>query len=291
MNTRVFICFLFAILCLLGPALGKSVLWEVRGNGQLAYVLGSVHMAKADLYPLAPAIDKAFHSAEELVLEADLGAMFDAENQSRLLAYGLLPDAKSLKSLVSEKTYAYLAAESKKLGLNIDLFNRFKPWFFGFTIYGLKLVKMGYKVELGVDYHFWGKAREKSMPVKELEGFMNQMKLLDSFSFAEQEQFLLYLLKDMEVLDAAIDLLFSAWKQGDIKRLEELFMQVIRENPALKPLYAKLLYGRNRKMADKITELMQQKKVLFIIVGAAHLVGKDSVIQELQTRGYAVKQL
>jgi hypothetical protein len=48
-----------------------------------------------------------------------------------------------------------------------------------------------------------------------------------------------------------------------------------------------LLYGRNRKWAAKLDSLLPGKSML-IAVGAAHLPGKQGVIELLRKEGYTV---
>ena len=49
-----------------------SFLWEVSSDLNTVYVLGSVHIAKVDLYPLHEVIEDAYDSSEILVAEIDL---------------------------------------------------------------------------------------------------------------------------------------------------------------------------------------------------------------------------
>ena len=50
-----------------------------------------------------------------------------------------------------------------------------------------------------------------------------------------------------------------------------------------------LIYDRNVDMANVITEYIHDNKVFFVVIGAGHYVGKDSVIEILEkTKKYKI---
>jgi hypothetical protein len=60
--------------------------------------------------------------------------------------------------------------------------------------------------------------------------------------------------------------------------------------PKLLPVYEILVSRRNRTMAAKIEEFLNKGETYFIVVGAAHLVGKDGILERLKEKGYSVVQ-
>jgi uncharacterized protein YbaP (TraB family) len=55
-------------------------------------------------------------------------------------------------------------------------------------------------------------------------------------------------------------------------------------------LYQSLLVGRNRKWIARIERLLDDDKNYLVIVGTAHLVGRDSVIDLLKKDGIGADQ-
>jgi len=51
------------------------------------------------------------------------------------------------------------------------------------------------------------------------------------------------------------------------------------------------LTDRNRVWLPKIEELLRGEKTVFVVVGMAHLVGKDGVVESLKKKGFRVEQL
>lgn len=268
----------------------KSFLWRVQSKSTTVYVLGSVHVAKPDMYPLPRVIEESFAKSGALVLEADPAKAGDPSLLSRMLAAALYPDNGTLKEHLSQKTYEIASREMEQLGLSFDSFSRTRPWFLASTIEILELQRLGYDPSYGIDVYFAGKAAGKKRII-ELESFDYQINLMNSFSDREQELFLLYTVRDMERLkDEAKDLM-AAWKSGDANGMETLVTETFSAAPELKPIFDKLIYRRNREMAAKIGEFLQGKDTVFIVVGAAHLVGKEGVIELLRDKGYKVEQM
>ena len=47
----------------------KSFIWEVSDGDSKIYLLGSVHIASEEMYPLASAIEDSYKKSDALVLE------------------------------------------------------------------------------------------------------------------------------------------------------------------------------------------------------------------------------
>ena len=53
----------------------------------------------------------------------------------------------------------------------------------------------------------------------------------------------------------------------------------------------KLLEDRNHPMADAIEKLLKGNEKSFVVVGAAHMVGKEGIVALLKGKGYTVEQM
>jgi uncharacterized protein YbaP (TraB family) len=56
-------------------------------------------------------------------------------------------------------------------------------------------------------------------------------------------------------------------------------------------MYQRLLVERNRAWMPQIEALFKRPKPSFVVVGAAHLIGSDGLLQLLRARGYTVDQM
>jgi len=50
----------------------KNFLWKVQSRSATVYLLGSIHFLKEDIYPLHKAIENAYESSNNLVVEANI---------------------------------------------------------------------------------------------------------------------------------------------------------------------------------------------------------------------------
>ena len=267
----------------------RSFLWRVQSKTNTVYVLGSIHFFKKEAYPLHRKIESAFNQSEVLVVEANVNdiAKLDIE---KLVESAMYLGPETLERHVSAETYELIKKETGRLGIPLELINRQKPWFLALVLESLELLKLGFDPNYGIDKYFLSRATGKKKIV-ELESLDYQIDLLSKFSDQEQELFLLYTVKDLRVLRQELDRLTQAWISGDAKGMESIMTRGFAEDRRMSSLYEKLILERNRSMASKIEEFLRNKEIYFAVVGAAHLVGNQGIIEILKGRGYLVEQL
>ena len=83
------------------------------------------------------------------------------------------------------------------------------------------------------------------------------------------------------------EMLIQAYQEGDIERLRKSVENQLKN---VKDGYQWLINERNYVMMDGFDTLSKQYGV-FMAIGAAHLAGKDGLIQLLRDRGYKVRQV
>ena len=79
-----------------------SFLREVTSDVTKIYILGSVHVARADLYPLASAIEDAYDDSERLVVEIDVNSENLAKMNELLIEKGMYPPGIDLSSSIPD---------------------------------------------------------------------------------------------------------------------------------------------------------------------------------------------
>ena len=83
------------------------------------------------------------------------------------------------------------------------------------------------------------------------------------------------------------DALVVAWRIGDIKGLDKIITEYTKDYPAMQKRF---FTNRNQKWLAKIEKLLQGDKDVLVVVGAGHLVGKDSVVDLLTRKGFKAEQ-
>jgi uncharacterized protein YbaP (TraB family) len=267
----------------------KSFLWRVQSKTNTVYVLGSIHYLKKEMYPLDEKIEKAFDQADILVVEANINDTGKVDTQ-KLVESALYLDDETLEKHVSAQTYGLVKKELERLGVPLELIGKQKPWFLALTLASLEIVKLGFDPNYGIDRYFLSKAGGNKR-ILELESFDYQIGLFSKLSEKDQELFLLYMLKDIKVLEQVLDRLIQAWTSGDTKEMESIITKSVSEDMRLSPIYDKFIYERNKNMASKIEDYLKTKETYFVIVGAGHLVGNQGIIEILKGKGFLIEQL
>jgi uncharacterized protein YbaP (TraB family) len=277
------------LLTLRATAASPSFLWRVTGpRGGTVFVAGSIHLLSSQYYPLAPAFDEAFTKSDLLVEELDMGEMLAPESQVLMLRRGMAPSGQTLDKVLSPAAMAAVTRKATELGLPVAPLQLFKPWALALTLQGLEFQKAGFDAELGLDRHFYDRARAAGKQVQGLETLAFQISRFDELPMPLQERLLEDTLKEMETARANLDTLVGAWKNGDAAAIERLVLSDLKDEPEM---YDRLLVQRNRMWMPTIEGLFTRTTPAFVIVGAAHLVGSDGLLAMLRARGYTVTQM
>lgn len=266
----------------------RSFLWKATRGQAVVYLVGSVHMLTKDYYPLGPALEAAFKDSSLLVEEVDLAEMEASETQLSMLMRGMLPADQSLDTVVSPATFSLVSRRVSDLGLPVEPLRRFKPWMLALTLLSLEWQKAGFDPSLGLDKHFYDRARAEGKSVQGLETINFQISQFDDMTMPEQERLLAQTLKELDTQTGAVTVLADAWKAGDAPTVERIVLQDLRQEPRM---YQRLLVDRNRNWLPKIEALLTGRGRALVVVGAAHLVGADGLLSLLRARGYPIEQL
>ncbi len=282
-----------AVLVLLtscGPsAPRKHFLWKVSSGTAQAWLLGSIHVARPELYPLAPEIEAAFAASRVLVVEADQGKADPERMKTLVVERGYYKEGEVRPAEPVRKAARELA---DKVGLPASEAERMKPWFLAINATVLHLQKLGFDPKHGIDRHFMNAARLAGKEIRELESSEFQFDLLSSFSDELQALFVASTLEDLAEAGPKMDRIFAAWKQGDVATLETLVVtEGLAKQPAMAPLKAKLLDDRNVGMAEKVAGYLKTGEVHFVVMGSAHLLGEKGVAELLRKKGLKVEQV
>src|SRR3954470_5320670 len=279
---------LTAVAGLHAQAASKSFVWKATSKqGGTVYLAGSIHLLSDAYYPLSPAFETAFKDSDLLVEEIDLGEMMDTNSQLMLLTRGMLSPTQSLDKMLSPATFAAVNAKVTELGLPMEPLKRFKPWALAITLQGLEWQKAGFDADLGLDKHFFDRAKAQGKQVQGLETLAYQIARFDEMSPELQDRLLAETLKELETTKASFTQMADAWKSGDAASVERVVLQDLKSEPQM---YERLLVERNRNWLPKIEALFSRPRPSLVIVGAAHLVGADGLLQMLRSKGYTVEQ-
>ena len=266
----------------------KHFLWSVKSPTNTVYLLGSLHLLNEESYPLGEAYEEAFEDSQVVVFEVDPSELEKPETIKMVLSKAALEKGKTLEDTVSPATYKLAKEELKELGVDIKMFSNTKPWFLAVTATILKLSKMGFNPEHGVDQYYYKKTQAAAKEVRGLETAEFQIDLIASLGGEYQDEVLLHTLKDLDVIELELGSLVESWNRGDEAVFQELILKSYGDYPRV---YEKLIVSRNNSWLSEIEGYLNGDKNYLLVVGAGHLVGKDGLVKQLSDKGYSVEQL
>jgi uncharacterized protein len=279
---------LAALLALPAFAAERHVLWTIDGERNTVYLLGSLHVLRPKDGPLPAVADAAYADAERLVMEIDMDdTLADPVSLAGAMQrWAMLPEGTSLREVLGED-YAPVAERSRAAGFDLALLDRFAPWFVAVTLLQLELANRGFTPELGVEETLTQRAVADGKPITGLETPEEQFGAIGGMPLPQQKRMLLMTLEETAQLDTEIDALLAAWRNGDV---EALAKTLSAEYDRFPELYGPLTENRNRAWLPQLVSMLDDDDDYLVVVGALHLVGRNSVIDLLEQRGYDVEQ-
>lgn len=288
----------------------KGLIWKATHGANTVYLLGSIHIGVPEMYPMDPTVRDAFASADSLWVEANI-SIDDPELLAVMAETMMYVDGSSLSDHLSPETYEKLQQVLESLGIPSGGMDIFKPWAITLTLSMMSLTEPTVdQIEaagLGVDMYFIERAMLDGKPIHELEGLQFQIEMMDSVPLEEQQQELDELLEFMltgagEEENASgqkqaaelFDSLIQQWIAGDAEQFAMNFALSdveLMDNNAGSGMSQRLFGERDKHMADKIADLLEQEEehTAFVVVGAGHFVIEGMIIDQLIEKGYDVQ--
>lgn len=287
--------FLFLALCIAACSFGKPegkshMMWEIRTPESTVFLVGSIHIADSSFYPLDNIYYEKLDSSEIFVSEIDM----DNIDPFKIIKLIMLRDGTKLEDHLSKESYKFISEKLESLGYVESDYQKFKP---GYAVILASLADDSTNtanhlanMQEGIDLHL--KERAKDYPKLALEDVGTQMILLEKIIDVDSKKIELYLNADPnESSIKNIAALKEAWKNSDIDKIAQSLEDTEGMDEETAALMDELLHKRNVNMAEKIDSYIVDGGKFYIVIGAGHLCGEDSVIELLEDKGYTVNQL
>jgi len=267
----------------------RGLVYAVQSDKVTLYLAGSIHVMRAEDYPLPAALDEAYGKSDALIMELDLDDLDPLESAALIRSLAMAPNGSSLKSLMGEASFNRSKESALALGIDLERLGSVRPWFAALTVLQISLIQAGYSPEIGVEQYFLAKAVADEKTIEGLETMEQQLNIFASLSDADQGMFLEKTLTELDQLADEIDKLLEAWKTGDIPALEKLLLDSFDEYPEL---FDELVDQRNKAWDRQLTEILRNgDQDYMVIVGAMHLLGERGVIELLRQHGFEINRL
>jgi len=261
-------------------------LWVVKDKDTTIYLFGTIHVLKPGLRWFDDGVKKAFDSSDELVLEMVQPDTATMQNIILSKAYSLSGPTLTERLPAADRP-AYLNAMTN-LGIPPAAFDRAQPWFVATNLSLLPLMKLGYDPKSGPETILTAAATGDKKTIEGLETPEQQIGYLAGLPDPVQIKFLESTLKDLPKTAETMDGMVAAWAKGDPAKLAEYMNDGLDDSPELAKT---LLFDRNARWAQWIKARLDKPGTVFIAVGAGHLAGKQSVIDQLKALNIKAKRV
>lgn len=272
-----------------GDGYNNSLIYKIRSDTNTVYILGSIHVLAEEYYPLTRSFSYAYYNSQKVIFEIDPDILFSPNSFSKYEKQYTFQNGKTLKTVLSPKTYTLLKQKLEAMGADIQEAKNYKPWVLYLTLSGRLDSSRDFRPELGIENHFYRMAKDAGKPTGGLETIQDQLNVFDTLPFTIQDALLQESLAitDSKTREKAFLHMVKAWHQGRLDGLEQL-VETFKTYPLF---YKKLLVQRNQNWVPQIESYLKEDKNVLVIVGAAHLAGEDGLIALLKKRGLKMERV
>jgi uncharacterized protein len=275
------------LLLAVNSVYADSSVWVVSKGANKLYIGGTVHVLAQSDYPLPPEYDQAYLKSAQLVFETNIKDVADPKFQQQMLERMMYPRGETLRNKLSPRAYQGLVKYCGDKDIPFANLEHMKPQMVVLLLTSMALQRMG-MVSAGVDEYYYQRARKDHKPIQYFETPTQQLDYLVNMGKGHEDQLVLNTIRDLGDVKTMMGEMKSAWRTGDQEKFERVAIDPMKKD--YPSLYQELLVKRNNAWLGYIENMLKTPKVEFILVGALHLVGQDGVLQQLQAKGYHVKQ-
>jgi len=266
--------------------LSPSFIWRVSNAEQSFLLGGTIHLLSQSDFPLPPAFDRAYAESQSLVLEMDLAEQSSPEFQQLSIKYMFLPQGESVFDSLDKPAKKQLKKWLAENNLNKSQIKPMRPSMLSLFVSITELAKINMHMA-GVDQFYYDKAMADQRAIMGLESSEQQLQFLAKMGEENPSQLILQTLEDASKIAPLMDTLKAAWRNGDAQAMHRLMVEDMqRDYP---DIYEQLLVERNHQWLPLLEQELDDEGQELVLVGAAHLVGEDGLLQLLAAKGYQIE--
>ena len=257
-----------------------SLLWEIQKQGQRpSYLYGTMHVSERIAFHLSDVFFEKLLETDKVALESNPEFWLDEmqENPGDLymlmnpFGYGNFYGGFSLKPL-----------ETEQLRQSFFMYN----FMLNGILYRTYASFEDYQEDTYLDMFIFQTGKRTNREIVSLENYKESRELAEKAMFANQNFEPPVWAKKMMMEKPLQVLMENAYRDKDLDMIDSI------SRGMNSPKYNEnMLFKRNKNMVHRMDSIFQRGETLFIGIGAAHLPGKEGVIELLREKGYTVKPI
>ncbi len=277
-----------ASLLLPAAAAAKAPVWKVSSGEKMLYLGGTIHVLSDADYPLPLAFDQAYKNASTVVFETDLSTLQNPAFMQRMLPHLMYQRGEHIEQFLRADTEQQLQDYLHSRGVPLQSLRKYKPGMLSITMTMLELRRLGL-AGVGVDQYFSSRATRDNKSIGELETASSQIHKIAAMGTGQEDTFIRKTLQELEALPELLHNMKAAWRGGHAETLNDITLSSLVED--FPGIYQSLLVDRNLAWLPKFIDMLESQDTELVLVGAAHLVGADGLLNQLEGLGYTVEQM
>lgn len=275
-----------AALGMTAPAVANPGIWEVRDGDSAIWLFGSFHILPEGTAWRTALFDNVLGQADKVVFETDIRPEAMSRVGADAFVRGVYTDGSMLTDTLPEGLEAQLREKTEAIGMTMGMIQAMRPWMATNAITVQALAATGFS-EQGVEFILQPDLSDDRLAF--LESGDQQIEVLAGAPEDEQIAMLQSTLAELDTLPKQMDKMLRSWAEGTPERLARMFLM---EMGGFEEAFLdRLLYARNRNWMAPIEAMLAENQENLVVVGAAHLIGDDSVIDLLEQAGYEIERI
>ncbi|MEM6537761.1 MAG: TraB/GumN family protein [Pseudomonadota bacterium] len=266
-------------------------LWKATKGRSDIYLFGTIHILPDDLTWRTPAYDAAMKDAEITALEVEsTSPEAQARMQSLIQEYGISREV-TLEQRLGPARWRSLIEVTNSLDIDPYTLQNLEPWLAILVVTVSAFEQEGFLPDAGVDNAVETQALDEEDTLAYLETLETQIKALISLTADGDLAAFDASLAELDDFRGQIDRLLTSWGTGDTEAMTQMLINDFRE--LSEAAYNALFIQRNNAWLVQLNTMLDNPKDedVFVAVGAAHLVGEDGLVEQLEAMGVRVERL
>jgi uncharacterized protein YbaP (TraB family) len=256
-------------------------LWTMEKAGRTVYLMGQTP-PRATAWSDAR-IEGLVTTCGTIWTETNRTHRKDAKPQTKYL----MDPKKSLSEQLSTADFARVKQTVELTKVPLEQIAPLRPWVAAMTLEWGYFKAANLDVEGTAESVLLRIAKTAKVPqMSEFETQEDTAQFMGEMSASEDVQFLQYTLDRILAGTAENERVYSAWAKGDTTPATKFVEAMKRTQP---DLYAKHIVGRNRNWLPRFASMQKEAKPSIVIVGLFHMVGPDSLVEQLKADGWRVR--
>ncbi len=252
----------------------NSVLWQIQfpDSHFTSYLFGTMHLQASEAYNHVSMAEKAIDTCQSIYLEFNL----DEASQISPTDYFFFPKGITLEEHLGTKRFEKIRKQFlKSFDFELAAYNSFLPIL---TLNAVSESLFNKVHAVSLDSHLWNYGQSNNLKLGGVESFQDQLTILKCIPIDYQISLIKNMAKNPKRFRKQTNQAATAYQNQEIHKLYKITKRSLGKIRSL------MLYDRNLRMAQKITEIVKSENA-FIGVGAAHLSGQKGVIHHLVNSG------